>query len=157
MKRYAIVTNARDIEQLMAYLPDNYYVQIEGGPPWGGEEEDFLIEGEDVAGWTLDGYVIPRLASGNIVATEQFVWMEDVGSPESGPSMDVWLDDVPQTPENMAERKRQMEEEQGLVCPECGAHPDDGYKVTSRYTPNYGGGYDTFYDCKRCGYQDVAT
>jgi hypothetical protein len=29
-----------------------------------------LIEGEDNAGWTLDGYVIPRLASGLIFAKE---------------------------------------------------------------------------------------
>ena len=34
---------------------------------WG---KDVWIEGNDVAGWTMDGYVIPRLASGNIVASE---------------------------------------------------------------------------------------
>lgn len=31
-----------------------------------------LITGHDVAGWTLDGYVIPRLASGAIFAREIF-------------------------------------------------------------------------------------
>jgi hypothetical protein len=29
-----------------------------------------VIEGEDVAGWSLDGYVIPRLASGLLSAKE---------------------------------------------------------------------------------------
>jgi hypothetical protein len=30
----------------------------------------FLIAGRDVAGWTLDDYVIPRLASGMYYAEE---------------------------------------------------------------------------------------
>lgn len=40
------------------YLPSNYAVT--GATPEGWT----IIQGEDVAGWTLDGYVLPRLASG---------------------------------------------------------------------------------------------
>lgn len=155
-KRYAIVTGASSPEQVAAYLPANYQVK-DDGPPWGGEELEVLIEGADRAGWTLDGYVIPRLASGLMFAKEQWLWMEETGDPESGPQMAVWLDDEPQTTEAILRRRNEEEVEEGRVCPECDAHPDEGYEVTSKHTPNYGGGYDTFYNCKRCGYQEVAT
>jgi hypothetical protein len=153
--RYAKVRNASSRKQLEAYMPANYKVVT--GPPWDGDESEFIIEGEDFAGWTLDDYVIPRLASGLIWATEQFVWCEDDGSPESGPSLNMWLDDEPQTAENIKKRRREQEEEQGLVCPNCGAHPDEGYEVTAIPTRQYGGGWDTAYNCKRCGYKDIAT
>lgn len=67
MERKAYVTGASSREQLDAYLPNNYGISFEG------ENQGrlvFEIEGEDVAGWTLDGYVIPRLASGLIWAEE---------------------------------------------------------------------------------------
>ena len=74
MRRYATVVGARDREQLERYLPDNYKVgQGYMAPAYEGSTRmvlTFDIEGEDVAGWTLDGYVIPRLASGLIFATE---------------------------------------------------------------------------------------
>ena len=61
--RYAVVTNGtRNIVQ--NYLPSNYVVVGEDGN--GG----VVIAGEDVAGWTLQAYVIPRLASGLLWATE---------------------------------------------------------------------------------------
>ena len=51
---------------IAAYLPRNYAVVDTVRDPtdqtstrWGT-----LIEGTDNAGWTLDGYVLPRLASG---------------------------------------------------------------------------------------------
>jgi hypothetical protein len=49
------------------YLPENYQAEIveTGGGPV------VEIVGEDVAGWTLVGYVIPRLASG-------LYWAEEV-------------------------------------------------------------------------------
>ena len=43
-------------------MPANYEAHQQG--------DVVVIEGEDVAGWTLDDYVIPRLASGLIFATE---------------------------------------------------------------------------------------
>lgn len=52
------------IRRVQRYLPSNYAVTdvtVEG----------IVIEGEDRAGWTLDGYVIPRLASGLIRAEER--------------------------------------------------------------------------------------
>ena len=66
MKRYAIIFS--DSSQIDAYMPGNYSVI------WRGEylRDQFVtvIGGEDSHGWTLDGYVIPRLASGMYVAKE---------------------------------------------------------------------------------------
>jgi hypothetical protein len=47
-----------------AYLPANYWI-IEDS-----EDQGVIIQGTDNAGWTLEGYVIPRLASGLINAEE---------------------------------------------------------------------------------------
>lgn len=58
----AIVKGARDIAEVRAYLPSNYQAEERDGV--------IYIVGTDNAGWTLDGYVIPRLASGLIWATE---------------------------------------------------------------------------------------
>lgn len=44
------------------YLPANYTSTVDG--------EDVRITGWDSHGWTLDGYVIPRLASGMYYAVE---------------------------------------------------------------------------------------
>lgn len=63
VNRVAVVTGgARDAQQVKAFMPSNYLVRVREGV--------IFIEGEDVAGWTLDGYVIPRLASGLIEAVE---------------------------------------------------------------------------------------
>lgn len=48
---------------LEAYLPDNYAITHT-------LEDAFIIGGEDLAGWTLDDYVLPRLGSGLITARE---------------------------------------------------------------------------------------
>lgn len=61
--RMALVKNADTAKQLWAYLPDNYAIAA-------GIDGDYLIVGTDRYGWTLDGYVIPRLASGLIWAEE---------------------------------------------------------------------------------------
>jgi hypothetical protein len=63
--RYAIV----HAEPLLVarYLPDNYRVIADSLP---GTEDACLVAGQDFAGWTLDGYVLPRLSSGNIGARE---------------------------------------------------------------------------------------
>jgi hypothetical protein len=63
MRRYALIrTNAPS--QVAAYLPENYSVE-------GITESGIVaIGGEDHAGWTLDGYVLPRLASGLHFGTE---------------------------------------------------------------------------------------
>lgn len=53
-----------DLQRVSAYLPDNYTAT--------NASDGVKITGEDVAGWTLDDYVIPRLASGLIFAHEVF-------------------------------------------------------------------------------------
>ncbi len=64
--RKAIVTSdlgkKPKIETVAAYLPSNYSVS------W--VENELVISGVDDHGWTLDGYVIPRLGSALIVAVE---------------------------------------------------------------------------------------
>ena len=61
--RRAVITHTADLEQVRRYLPRNY--TAEKAPM-----DSIIIEGYDVAGWTLDGYVIPRLASGLYFAQE---------------------------------------------------------------------------------------
>lgn len=61
MPRYAIVRDRAD--RVEPYLPAHYRVAAV-------RDRETLIEGEDYCDWTLDGYVIPRLASGLIFAEE---------------------------------------------------------------------------------------
>lgn len=60
------------LELVQDYLPSNY--QAVEGP------DGIVIEGADNAGWTLEEYVIPRLASGLIFAE---VIMNDDGDSEN--------------------------------------------------------------------------
>lgn len=60
MQNTALVTNA-SLEDVAAYLPSNYTAEQVG--PY------VRITGEDEAGWTMQDYVLPRLASALIVAT----------------------------------------------------------------------------------------
>lgn len=62
-RRFAIVTGARDKWEVVAYMPENYEVIY-----W--FDKGVIITGIDNAGWTLDGYVIPRLSSGNMGCRE---------------------------------------------------------------------------------------
>jgi hypothetical protein len=56
-RRYAVVTSTgTSLETVQRYLPANYIAREVSG--------QVVILGHDNAGWTLDGYVIPRLASG---------------------------------------------------------------------------------------------
>jgi hypothetical protein len=76
VKRYALITwTANDTaEQIRRYLPSNYAlvgdepIEYHPHPEPDADETTgclhWLIEGHDDYGWTLDGYVIPRLASG---------------------------------------------------------------------------------------------
>lgn len=69
MHRFAKVniTLSDTAETVKRYLPDNYVVIYEGNDI---DNEYVIIMGEDVAGWTLDDYVLPRLASGMIFGKE---------------------------------------------------------------------------------------
>lgn len=64
MIRHAVIEGKGhdDLETVRRYLPSNYEADSDGG--------SIFIHGEDYAGWTLDGYVIPRLASGLWFAKE---------------------------------------------------------------------------------------
>jgi hypothetical protein len=59
--RYA--TCNAPLDTVQAYLPDNYRARVQ-------PDGLVLISGTDRGGWTLDDYVIPRLASGLIYAAE---------------------------------------------------------------------------------------
>ena len=63
--RYATVKG--DTEVVARYLPSNYSViaTLEDG-----DVDTVLIGGEDSAGWGLDTYVLPRLASGLLFGKE---------------------------------------------------------------------------------------
>lgn len=66
-RRFAEVRGAT-AKTVASYLPRNYRVD---GVRW--DQDAFmtvLISGVDVAGWTLDDYVIPRLGSGLIGCRE---------------------------------------------------------------------------------------
>lgn len=52
-------------EEVTAYLPNNYRVL---GNELGTDA--LLVVGRDDHGWTLDGYVLPRLGSGMIFGEE---------------------------------------------------------------------------------------
>lgn len=62
--RYATVRGAT-AETIAQYLPRNYRVDGQSA-----DGREVFISGEDNAGWTMDKYVIPRLGSGLIRATE---------------------------------------------------------------------------------------
>ncbi len=57
------LTGRANADTIRAYMPANYTIV--------GEYSDcVLIAGHDHAGWTMDDYVIPRLASGLHPCTE---------------------------------------------------------------------------------------
>jgi hypothetical protein len=59
--RRAMIYAAGD--RVRPYLPSNYEVTSEQG-------DYCIVEGTDRAGWTMDDYVLPRLATGLIFGTE---------------------------------------------------------------------------------------
>ena len=68
-----VTVRGRDTaETVAAYMPGNYRVI-------GMDGEDVLIGGTDNHGWTLDDYVIPRLASGMMHCTEIKLDLEHIG------------------------------------------------------------------------------
>jgi hypothetical protein len=59
--RFAYISTT-DADSVRAYLPANYSVIREAS--------GVFVGGIDRAGWTLDGYVLPRLASGLMFGAE---------------------------------------------------------------------------------------
>jgi hypothetical protein len=72
MKRYALIVGRRaEPDTIARYLPSNYAVIWTGTYDAGfGVEPAVVLSGSDDHGWTLHSYVIPRLGSGMIGATE---------------------------------------------------------------------------------------
>lgn len=70
MKRYALITLTWDRDNPAAYMPGNYHVIYRGSHPERDTWEAAVIMGEDSHGWTLDDYVLPRLASGGMIGRE---------------------------------------------------------------------------------------
>lgn len=70
--------------------------------------------------------------------------LHDSGDGESGPG-----EPTQECPQCLREHEP--------TCPQCDAHPDEGFEITSKPTRQYGGGFDTYYRCTRCGFTDVAT
>jgi hypothetical protein len=69
--RYALVTLTWDRDKPEAYMPANYTVLHTCEHPENPERwRAAVIGGYDNAGWTLDGYVLPRLASGGMHGVE---------------------------------------------------------------------------------------
>jgi hypothetical protein len=66
MMRYALVVAPQ--ANVEPYLPHNY--SVIGCVAVDDQIDHTVIMGQDDAGWTLDGYVLPRLASGLYSATE---------------------------------------------------------------------------------------
>jgi hypothetical protein len=70
-RRAHVAVGSRTIEEMArvvrAYLPGGYQVT---GSMYVDNRPVIVIEGTDIAGWTLDDYVIPRLGSGMIHAHE---------------------------------------------------------------------------------------
>ncbi len=67
-QRTAIVRGARSEQEVSAYLPSGY--RVEGSQTDDRGRLEVTIAGDDSLGWTLDDYVIPRLASGLMFADE---------------------------------------------------------------------------------------
>lgn len=84
-RRYAVLRQKADrLESVQRFMPSNYTARIIG--------PHVLVAGQDSAGWTLEGYVLPRLASGMFFGTEVKVadaW--PAGWEVEGPEYDVGI------------------------------------------------------------------
>lgn len=70
-KRYALLHPAcrSDLRDVQDYLPSNYTATLVVRF-YCKNDPDIVIMGHDRDGWTLDGYVLPRLGSALIAAYE---------------------------------------------------------------------------------------
>jgi hypothetical protein len=63
MTKYLHISNFRSLDEVKRYLPSGWDAHL--------VHDDFILAtGQERAGWTVDGYILPRLASGLIVAKE---------------------------------------------------------------------------------------
>ena len=64
---------------MQSLLPSNYEAHEEVA----ADKVDIFIVGRDQDGWTLDGYVIPRLGSALIPAREVFTYLDQESGEQS--------------------------------------------------------------------------
>lgn len=127
VNRHALIrVKAEDAQRLARYLPSNYHIALN----FGTYGEGILIEGHDVAGWTLDDYVLPRLMSGGMYGSEVF-YCATCGSHDHN------LNDCPEEVQVFAVRVDG--EEYQLV-----AHDRDELRLMDGTHPSYG-------QCQNCG------
>lgn len=87
--RFAVVRGARSADEVGRYLPDSYgvmesFVEVDGGR----ESLVVIIGGQDFgSGWSLENYVIPRLASGSMSC-------EEIADTSTSPAPVYFVDDV---------------------------------------------------------------
>tara|TARA_R110000764_G_scaffold96433_1_gene180534 strand:+ start:126 stop:419 length:294 start_codon:yes stop_codon:yes gene_type:complete len=66
-------------ERVARYLPSNY--EVLESDITGSAGDSVIVGGHDVAGWTLESYIVPRLGSGGLFATEDepepTVWTDE--------------------------------------------------------------------------------
>ena len=75
--KYVLVNAASGTrEEVAKYLPTNFRLIGITFPSDYYPEGEYIVVGKNVAGWTVNEYVIPRLGSGLIAARE--VWMEEL-------------------------------------------------------------------------------
>lgn len=71
--KVAKVTTPRStLSEIQAYMPSNYTAFVHENQTYGDSE--IIIVGADSAGWTMQGYVLPRLGSGLHNAVELEDW-----------------------------------------------------------------------------------
>lgn len=75
--RLAVIRYAdeRLLARVEQYMPRNYSATLHG--------DHILVEGHDSCGWTLDDFIIPRLASGSIYADEVLTDGNFISTPDS--------------------------------------------------------------------------
>ena len=71
------------MERVAAYLPPGY--SVVDADVVGADGDSVVIEGEDRAGWTLDRYILPRLASG-LLFGEELLEEDEEDEEDDGPS-----------------------------------------------------------------------
>ena len=82
VERWAVI-HSSEVERVKRYLPRDYFVR-----GMSLDQSFIVISGRDNAGWTLDNYVLPRLASGLLFGEEVF-WDEEAGTTDIFAEQDV--------------------------------------------------------------------
>lgn len=120
MKRYALIaTTNTTVEAIGAHLPRNYSVIATVPHANAIDDSDqsphcgpcAVVGGEDQAGWTLHGYVLPRLASGLIFGQEidlSHPVMKTIPEERSGQRQPVRCQQPPAAPLVSPEQAREI-------------------------------------------------